>query len=257
MNLYRNAALSGKFMVEKFGKRIAIVSGLYDSGYDTISSFRRAVEEAQGTITNTFINDRNNNDFFDQTIHAIKENNNDGLFLLMTGQDANNFVLAYHNAGLSTPVVTTSFVTDENYLPNLGPTMDNVYHLNSWIRNLNTPQNKQFVSDYENEYKAAPNQFSLLGYETGLIAAQIRNKINGNINNDKISVDSPAGCLTINFETGEVKSPAYLCKTLKGSFLLPENQLINQIEVSNDIGIKNIQNKEEIHSGWLNPYLFA
>lgn len=256
LNLYSNSAIAGKYMVENFGKKLAVVSGLHDCGYDTIYAFRQAVEESGGTITNVFINKLNNKEFCDQAISQLREHENDGLFLLMNGQEANNFLQVYHREKVAIPIVTTSFVPDEKKLHQMGETVKNVYHLSSWIKNLDNIENKKFVSEYRNEFKTDPDQFSFLGFQSGLIAEQIKNN-SRNESASEILLNTPAGQVTINSKTGEVESPAFLCKTLQGNFSLPENTVLKKIHSKVNIENILITNKTTIHSGWLNPYLFV
>lgn len=257
LDLCRNSALAGKFMVENFGKKLAVVSGLYDSGYDAIYAFQHAVNNSEGIITNVFINKQNKKQFFVQTIKQLEEEKADGLFLLMNGEEARAFLHAYSRKKLSIPVMTTSFVTDEKELRHGGSTINNVYHLSSWVKSLNNKENKRFVSAYLDKYGVDPDQFSLLGYQTGLIAERIQNNKSENITSADFSIDSPAGQLKMDTPTGMIEGPAYLCKTSQGTFSVPENFILDKIEVKDTFAYNNHHNEENIHSGWLNPYLFV
>ena len=53
LNLFQNSFLAGKYVVEKFGKNIAVVTSVYDSGYDSLFTFYKGVELAGGKITET------------------------------------------------------------------------------------------------------------------------------------------------------------------------------------------------------------
>ncbi|MCE4564241.1 ABC transporter substrate-binding protein [Maribellus sp. CM-23] len=255
LDLCRNSALAGKFMVENFGKKLALVSGLYDSGYDAIYAFQHAVKESGGTITNVFINKQDKKQFYDHTIKQLKEKEVEGLFLLMNGEEANTFLQAYSRKKISIPVMTTSFVTEEKELLHAGNALNNVYHLSSWVKNLDNKENLRFVSAYIDKYGVDPDQFSLLGYQTGLIAERIQNNKSKNITSGDFAIDSPVGQLKMDTQTGMIEGPAYLCRTSQGIFSLPENFVLDKIETKNTF--VNNHNEENIHSGWLNPYLFV
>ncbi|MFV0267284.1 MAG: ABC transporter substrate-binding protein [Draconibacterium sp.] len=256
LDLCRNSALAGKFMVENFGKKLAVVSGLYDSGYDAIYAFQNAVKESGGT-TNVFINKHDKRQFYVQATKQLKEGDADGLFLLMNGEEAVTFLQAYSRKKISIPVMTTSFVTDEKELRHGGSTINNVYHLSSWVKSLDNKENQRFISAYLDKYGVYPDQFSLLGYQTGLIAERIQKNKSENITSADFSIYSPVGQLKMDTQTGMIEGPAYLCKTSQGIFSLPENFVLDKIETKNTFVNNNHHNEENIHSGWLNPYLFV
>ncbi len=258
LDLCRNSALSGKLMVNKFGKSISIVSDIHDCGYDTIYSFQAAVEQAGGEITNKLINDRTDPAFYDRTINQLEKEKSDALFLLMNKREATVFLRTYQNNGLKIPIVTTSFVTEKSMTLQLGNAANDLYHVSSWIKELDNQNNSHFVNAYIKQFTSDPDQFSFLGYQTGQVIAEIRS-----INYKGLSTphfhlkNSPTGNSTVNTQTGCIEQDAYLCKTTKGSFSLTANAVIHQIDSTEDIEKSFITDNENIHSGWLNPYLFA
>ncbi|MBN2709973.1 MAG: ABC transporter substrate-binding protein [Calditrichaceae bacterium] len=257
LSMSHNASLAGKFMIENFGKKIAIVASLYDAGYDTMYAFRRMVEQQSGCIPIVFINDNDNPGFNEQTLSRLAEDDTDGLFLLMNGKAAASFLLAYQQKGINIPIVTTSFVTDESMLLHLSTNINNVYHFSSWIKNLDNSVNKQFVAAYRNEYNKEPDQFAVLGFETGLIVDKILVENKNKNQSKQICIDAPSGKLTVNTEFGYVQSPSYLCKVKTSGFLIPENTILEKINIEDSF--INILSTDEtnLHSGWLNPYLFV
>ncbi len=257
LDLCRNSALAGKFMVENFGKKLAVVSGLYDSGYDAIYSFQHAVKESGGIITNVFINKQDKKQFYAHTTKQLKEEKTEGIFLLMNGEEANTFLQAYSREKLTLPVMTTSFVAEEKELRHGGNTLNNIYHLSSWVKCLDNKKNQRFVSAYIEKYGVDPDQFSLLGYQTGLIAERLQNNKSENITSADFSIDSPVGQLKMDPQTGMIEGPAYLCKTSQGIFSIPENFILEKIETKDSFANNNNHTQENIHSGWLNPYLFV
>lgn len=257
LNMSHNASLAGKFMVENFGKKIAIVANLYDAGYDTMYAFRRMVEQQSGCIPNVFVNDNDNPGFDEQTLSQLAEYDTDGLFLLMNGKAAASFLHTYQKKGMNIPIVSTSFVTDENMLLHLGNKINNVYHFSSWIKNLDNKENKRFVAAYRNGFNKEPDQFAVLGFETGLIVDKILIENKNQHQSKQICIDAPSGKLTFNSEFGYVQSPAYLCKVKNSGFSIPENTILEKINIEDSF--INILSTDEtnIHSGWLNPYLFV
>ncbi|WP_340112899.1 ABC transporter substrate-binding protein [Maribellus mangrovi] len=257
LNLCRNSLMAGKFMVDNFGKRLAVVCGLYDSGYDSINAFRQGVETSGGSISEVFTDQQVDSDFNERTLTQIKQQEFDGIFILMNGPKAYNFLRTVKNKKLTVPIMTTSFVADENQLIHAGETMDNVYHLGSWSTNLEGEENKKFVSDYKNEFYTNPDQFSYLGYQTGLILKSQQNK--RNLTAGELSLQSPVGKIKFDLGTGcTTESPVYVCKTVSGHFSSPQNVILEKIRSEDDHTETTLdQDTNNIHSGWLNPYLFV
>ena len=153
--------------------------------------------------------------------------------------------------------MTTSFVADENRLIHVGESMNNIYHLGSWATNLESEENKKFVSNYKNEFYTNPDQFSYLGYQTGLILKSQQN--NRNQTAGVLSVQSPAGEIKFDMRTGcTVENPVYLFKTVSRHFSSPQNVILEKIRSEDDHTETTLdQDTNNIHSGWLNPYLFV
>lgn len=167
LDLCKNSALAGKYMVENFGKDVTIISDIYDCGYDTIKTLQNAIERSGGNISKVYINNRRSNDFFERTTEELSKNSCNSIFLLMNGKEAASFLQAYQTKGIRKPLVTTSLVTDECQSLHLGASANNLLTISSWAKSLDTPENKLFVSAYRELYSAEPDQFAFLGYQTG------------------------------------------------------------------------------------------
>lgn len=259
LDLCNNAALSGQLAVEKFGKRVAVVSDLHDCGYDTIYAFQNAVSNSGGEITNVFIKkEKDESKFFTQTFNQLVYDENNALYLLMNKEDAITFLRKYHALGLELPIITTPFVTEEYLSIHLGSAANNLYHVSPWIKELENRSNIRFVKSYEDLYFSSPDQFSFLGYQTGLTISELGNKKMEDWPDKLIQLkNSPTGTSFINPHKKRVENPAYLCKTKPGRFSTAENSIIANIDTEANKNNLLSHFKTDIHSGWLNPYLFV
>lgn len=264
LNLFQASFEAGKYMVSKHGKNVCIVTTLADSGYDTLFAFRKGVEIAGGSINDTFVFRHNRDNFWDNTINTIKHRNPDGIFVLLNGKSADLFLGKIRSHGLHIPMITTSFAADDNRIKHLGESINGTEHFSSWNQGLKTQANKKFIHAYQTVYHCLPDQFGFLGYQSGLL---LRNSVNlcagpplGIALRNALEacrIQSPTGTVSVNKQSGLVKSSVFLCQSRSSNFNLPENIVLH--EFSPDDNLTEIFSLLEtgLHSGFINPYLFA
>jgi len=264
LNLFQNSFLAGKYVVEKFGKNIAVVTSVYDSGYDSLFTFYKGVELAGGKITETFVKNEKDIDFFSKTLDSIKKEEVNGIYVLLNGNLADDFFRTAHQQLFSLPMITTSFASEENRMVNLGEAALGIHSFQTWTKNLNNRENKDFVSAYKKKYSKKPDQFGFLGYETGLIINDSISKCQGNISGNRLAnairsckVNSPGGSISVNKKSGLVNNPVYLCKTKMSGINIPENEILQQYTSISEFDDNFIPLDTNLRSGFLNPYLFV
>ena len=263
LNLCRNSYLAGKYAAENYGKRIAVVTSLYDSGYNALSAFYHGVEAAGGKITETYLRNSSDNDFISKTLDSIEKENLDGIYVFLNGNLAEDFFRTTLQRNLSVPIITTSFVADDNRLVNLGNAANGVHHFSNWSKNLNNKENETFFAEYKKRYAKKPDQFGFLGYESGLIVNYAISKCQGDFSGynlvnaiSRCKIVSPGGQISVNKKTGLVNNPAYLCKAKVSEFSIPENVILEQYSQISDFE-EHISLNTNLRSGFINPYLFV
>jgi branched-chain amino acid transport system substrate-binding protein len=264
LNLFQNSFLAGKYTVEKYGKNVAVVTSSYDSGYDSLFSFYKGVELAGGNITETYLKNENDDGFILKTIDSIKKGKVDGIYVLLNGNLADDFFRTVSQQKLQVPIITTSFATDENRLVNLGEAARGLHSFQTWSKNLNNKENHDFVSAYKKKYSKEPDQFGFLGFETGLIINDSVLKCKGNISGDRLAnairdckIYSPGGKISVNGKSGLVNNPLYLCQTEISVFNVPENNIMEQHTSISEFDENFFSLDSDLHSGYINPYLFV
>jgi len=264
LNLFQNSFLAGKYAVGKYGKNIAVVTSMYDSGYDSLFSFYKGVEVAGGKITKTYLKNEKDDDFISKTLDNIKKETVNGLYVLLNGNLADDFFRTASQQKLSLPIITTSFATDENRLLNVGEAANGIQSFQTWAKNLNNPENRDFLSAYKKKYSKEPDQFGFLGYETGLIINDSVSKCRGSISGNRLvnairscKINSPGGKISVNEKSGMVNNPVYLCETKKSGINIPENVILDQYTSISEFDENFISLDTNLRSGIINPYLFV
>lgn len=266
LNLYQSAHATGQYATTRYGKRGFIVTSLYDSGYDSLYSFVRGVETSNGSVEETLVMKMNEKDFATKAISRIKEVAPDYVYILLSGNQASDFIIQYSAAeGEKLPLLTTPFVADGPNLPMLGQYGKNLECFTPWNKNIGNRENKEFGKKYMETYRSEPDMFAALGYETGLMIYQSLANANGNYSGQALSkslaglsTNSPRGAFSVDPETGWTQTPLYHlnmdCPVLNS---LPEAQIINMQQAINATHSDFELLDNSYRSGWLNPYLFV
>ncbi|WP_321348973.1 ABC transporter substrate-binding protein [uncultured Draconibacterium sp.] len=264
LNLYQAAFHSGQYAVEKFGKKIAIVTSFYDSGYDALFTFRQGVEAAGGDIPDTYLMGENSDDFVADTMAKLNESRPDAVYVFMHGTAAEDIIQSLHINALKLPILTTAFVVEDERLLHLGEAGENVLSVSSWNRSSESEENRKFDDLYAKHWKKSPDLFSVLGYESGMIIYDSLTRCKQNFTSENIadnlrscSITSPRGKVFIHQDSGIVNNPLYLNKStrmLSGSY---GNQVLQAISPVNEFEERFAMLDNAYRSGWLNPYLFV
>lgn len=264
LNLFQAAYHSGKYAVEKFGQNVAIITSLYDGGYDALFTFRQGVETAGGTISETFLTGQNETNFISGTLDKLKQSPPDCIYLFMHGNESDEMIRNLHFSQLNIPVITTAFSTEEHRLVNLGEAAENIICISSWNKKLENKVNKDFVDQFLKNYRKSPDLFSVLGYETGQLIYNSLSRCAGDFSGEQISrslktctIESPRGKIRINEKSGMVNNQLIVNQTTQSIFGIPENRIIDTLDPISEFDEQFASLDNELRSGWLNPYLFV
>lgn len=264
LNLLENSFQAGQYAVEKFGKNIGVVTAFYDCGYDALAAFYKGVETAGGKIVETYLKKQSDNDFIQNTLDKLKKANLDGIYVLMNGNLADDFLRSKYQRNLTVPTIASSFAVEDSRLINLGSAASEILNFNTWNKNIDNRENQIFISSYKKQYTADPDQFGYLGYETGLLIYQSLISCNGDFTGSTLansiascSFQSPGGKISVNKKSGLISNAIYLCKVQSSLFNLHENRVIKSYKPINEFSEVFASLDSQQHSGWLNPYLFV
>lgn len=264
LNLFQNSFLAGKHAVEKFGKHIAVVTSMHDSGYDSLYAFYKGVELAGGVITETWLKNEKDVDFISKTLESIKKDTVNGIYVLLNGDLADDFFRTAYLQKFSLPILTTSFASDENRLVNLGGAANGIQSFQTWTKNLNNHENQVFVSAYKKKYSKEPDQFGFLGYETGLILKDSISKCQYNISGNNLTramseckINSPGGEISVNENSGQVTGSSYLCEIKLTERNSPQIIIKEKCKPVSEVNESFASLDTDLRSGFISPYLFG
>lgn len=241
-----------------------MVTGYYDAGYLHTYSISKSFENAGGKICFNHATGYKESDF---TMKPLKEhlekNSNTALLSLFSG----DFVQWYFDEikkefnEKNIPIYLTPFGFEETMLENAVYPSNAVTGITSWSKKIKTSQNKLFIESIESTGKT-PNIFSLLGWESAIIALKVLDFIAEK--NNKITqiaselhsfeFEGPRGKISFNAKTNNSICPLYEASII-------ENEGMCEVEIGQEI--KNI--KEEFEemcqlplenniSAWYNSY---
>ena len=187
LNLFQAAYESGRYAVNNFGKNVAIITSFYDSGYDSLFTFKQGVESAGGNAPVTYNANQNSENFISDTIEKLKLTEPDCMYIFLHGNQSDEVIRNLHFANIKTPLITSAFSTENHRLINLGEAGNKIISLGSWNKNLQTKENKNYVESYIKKFNKEPDLFATIGFETGQIIYEALSKSNGDFSGLEIA----------------------------------------------------------------------
>jgi branched-chain amino acid transport system substrate-binding protein len=95
-----------------------------------------------------------------------------------------NLVKQYRAAGLADRIpFLSAFTVDESTLPAQQDAAIGMLGGSNWAPNLDTPQNKTFVSSYEAAYGSVPGSYAMHAYDTALLIDSAVKAVGGKLDN--------------------------------------------------------------------------
>jgi branched-chain amino acid transport system substrate-binding protein len=152
----------GKVAQDRGYKRVYLLTPNYQAGKDAMAGFKRhftgeVVEESYVPL-NTLD--------FQSELAKIASLKPDAIFTFMPGGMGVNLVRQYKQAGLTDKIpFLSAFTVDESTLPAQQDAAVGMFGGMTWAPNLDNPQNKAFVADYEKAYGSVPGSYAMQAYD--------------------------------------------------------------------------------------------
>lgn len=162
----QNFETLGKVATDKGYKRVYAMVPNYQAGKDALAGFKRAYK---GEIVEESLVPLNNLDFQADLskLNALKP---DALFTFMPGGLGISLIKQFNQAGLKGKVpILSAFTADEATLPALQDAAEGIFGALTWAPNMDNPQNKKFVAEYEAAYKAVPASYAMQAYDAAML----------------------------------------------------------------------------------------
>ncbi|WP_158809042.1 ABC transporter substrate-binding protein [Beijerinckia sp. L45] len=170
----------GKVAQDRGYKRVYILVPNYQAGKDAVAGFKQdfkgeVLEESYiplGTLD------------YQAELSKIASMKPDAVFAFMPGGMGVNLVKQYKQAGLAGRIpFLSAFTVDESTLPAQQDAAVGLYGGGNWAPNLDTPQNKKFVAEYEAAYGKVPASYAFQAYDAAMLIASAVTSVKGDLTN--------------------------------------------------------------------------
>lgn len=153
----------GKHLNDRGYKRVYVIVPNFPAGTDAVNGFKRFYKgELAGEVYT-----RVNQPDYSAEIAQLRAAKPDAVYIFLPGAMGINFVKQYHQAGLAKelPLAGPGSSFDEDVLRAVGETALGYANAAQWNHDLDNPQNRKFVTDFEKEYNRLPSLFAALAYD--------------------------------------------------------------------------------------------
>lgn len=155
----------GKYAQDKGYKSVFLMTPNYQAGKDAIAGFKR---HFKGEVLDEVYTPLGQLDFSAE-IAKIAAAKPQAFFTFMPGGMGVNLVKQYRQAGLNTIPFLSAFTTDESTLPAQKDDAVGFLAGANWAPNMDTPENKAFVTAYEAAYGSVPGTYAMQAYDAALL----------------------------------------------------------------------------------------
>jgi branched-chain amino acid transport system substrate-binding protein len=157
---------SGKFAQDAAIKTVFVMAPNYQAGRDAINGFKSFFK---GEIVDEVYVPLGHLDYSAE-LARIATAKPEAIYVFLPGGMGVNFVRQFRQAGLADKVkFLSSFTVDESTLPAQQDAAVGFLGGSNWAPNLDNPQNKKFVADYEQAYSAVPATYAFQSYDAALL----------------------------------------------------------------------------------------
>ncbi len=173
----QNHEVMGKYAQDAGMKKVFIMAPNYQAGKDSLAGFKRYFK---GEVADEVYVPLGQLDYSAE-LSRIAASNSDAVFVFLPGGMGVNFVKQFRQAGLADKVkFLSAFTVDESTLPAQQDAALGFFGGANWAPNLDNPQNKKFVADYEKEYNAVPATYAFQAYDAALLIDSALKATKGN-----------------------------------------------------------------------------
>jgi branched-chain amino acid transport system substrate-binding protein len=174
------AEIMGKYASDAGYRRVYVMAPNYQAGKDMVNGFKRMYK---GQVLDEVYTQVNQPDYSAE-IAQLQAAGADAVYVFYPGGMGVNFVKQYQQAGLlgKLPLLSSSTV-DGITLPALKDIAVGVVTGSSYSPDLENPQNKKFVADFEKKYKRTPSMYAAQSYDAAMLLDAALKKTKGDVSN--------------------------------------------------------------------------
>lgn len=170
----------GQYAQDTGYKKVYLLAPNYQAGKDALSGFKRYYK---GTVLDEVYTQVNQPDYSAE-IAQLQAAKPDAIYVFYPGGMGVNFVKQYQQAGLlgKLPMLSTSTV-DGTTLPALKDIALGAITGSPYSPDLDNPQNKKFVADFQKKYNRVPSLYAAQSYDAAMLINSALVKTGGKTDN--------------------------------------------------------------------------
>jgi branched-chain amino acid transport system substrate-binding protein len=170
----------GKVAQDRGYKRVYVMVPNYQAGKDSVAGFKldykgEIVEETYvplGTLD------------FQVELSKIASTKPDAVFTFMPGGMGVSLVKQFKQAGLADQIpFLSAFTVDESTLPAQQDAAVGMFGGADWAPNLDNPQSRKFVAEYEAAYNSVPATYAFQAYDAAMLIDSAVRAVRGDLTN--------------------------------------------------------------------------
>lgn len=160
-------AAMGKYVTEQKHKSVFLIAPNYPGGHESIGGFKRLYK---GKIADEVYVKLGQLDFSAELAQA-RASGADSVFFFLPGGMGISFIKQLESSGLakSMKIYMPGFSGDQDTIKAVGDPMLGTFNSSQWSPDLDNPQNKKFVADFEKEYGRIPTLYASQGYDAAML----------------------------------------------------------------------------------------
>lgn len=172
------AEVMGKYAADKGYKRVYAMAPNYQAGKDFIAGFKRYYKQPLLDEIYTPLNQLD----FQAQLAQLAAANPDAVYVFYPGGLGIQFVRQWRQSGLANKIpLLSSSTVDGITLPALKDAALGVIHGSPWSPELDNPQNRRFVSEFEKRYGRVPSEYAAISYDAAQLLDSAIAKVKGNV----------------------------------------------------------------------------
>jgi branched-chain amino acid transport system substrate-binding protein len=169
--------VAGKHAQDAGIKKAFLMAPNFQGGRDALAGFKSYFK---GEVADEVYVPLNQLDYSAE-LSRIAAAKPDAIYVFLPGGMGVNFVKQFRQAGLADKMAFLSaFTVDESTLPAQQDAAVGFFGGANWAPNLDNPQNKKFVAEYEKDFGAVPATYAFQAYDAALLIDGALKLTNGN-----------------------------------------------------------------------------
>jgi branched-chain amino acid transport system substrate-binding protein len=170
-------SVMGQAAQDEGHRRVFLMTPNYQAGRDAIAGFK---SRFRGEVVDEVYAPLDTRDFSAE-LARIAAAKPDALFTFMPGGLGVTLVRQYRQAGLANIPFLSTFTVDEATLPAQQDAALGFFSAAPWAPNMDNPQNKRFVADFEAAYNYVPASYAAQSYDAANLLDSAVRRVNGNL----------------------------------------------------------------------------